>query len=86
VSSLPCFKAYDVRGRIPEELDQRLVYRIGQAYAEYLQPRRVAVGRDMRLSSIELAEALVSGLKETGAEVRTWVLVAPSRCIFIRRL
>jgi phosphomannomutase len=69
VSSLPCFKAYDVRGRIPEELDQRLVYRIGQAYAEYLQPRRVAVGRDMRLSSIELAEALVSGLKETGAEV-----------------
>jgi phosphomannomutase len=69
MSVLPCFKAYDVRGRVPEELDAGLAYRIGQAYAEYLQPRRVAVGRDVRLSSIELAEALAAGLTGAGAEV-----------------
>jgi phosphomannomutase len=69
MSSLPCFKAYDVRGRVPEELDAGLAYRIGQAYAAYLQPRRVAVGRDIRLSSVELAEALAAGLTEAGAEV-----------------
>jgi phosphomannomutase len=69
MNSLPCFKAYDVRGRVPEELDHGLAYRIGRAYADYLKPRRVAVGRDMRLSSVELAEALASGLTEAGTEV-----------------
>jgi phosphomannomutase len=69
MSQLPCFKAYDVRGRVPEELDRGLAYRIGKAYAEYLRPRRVAVGRDVRLSSVELAEALALGLMEAGAEV-----------------
>jgi len=66
---LPCFKAYDVRGRVPEELDDRLAYHIGRAYAAYLIPRRVAVGRDIRLSSAELVDALASGLMETGSEV-----------------
>ncbi len=61
MSLLSCFKAYDVRGRVPEELDSGLAYRIGQAYAEYLKPRRIAVGRDIRLSSRELAEALAAG-------------------------
>jgi phosphomannomutase/phosphomannomutase/phosphoglucomutase len=69
MSKLPCFKAYDVRGRVPEELDDRLAYRIGRAYAEYLAPRRVAVGRDMRLSSAGLVDALAAGLTEAGAEV-----------------
>ena len=69
MGQLPCFKAYDVRGRVPEELDDRLAYHIGRAYAAYLIPRRVAVGRDIRLSSAELVDALASGLMETGAEV-----------------
>jgi phosphomannomutase len=69
MSKLPCFKAYDVRGRVPEELDRGLAYRIGKAYAEFLKPRRVAVGRDVRLSSVELAAALALGLMEAGAEV-----------------
>jgi phosphomannomutase/phosphomannomutase/phosphoglucomutase len=69
MSHLPCFKAYDVRGRVPEELDEDLAYRIGRAYAAHLQPRRVAVGRDMRLSSAGLVDALSSGLAEGGAEV-----------------
>jgi phosphomannomutase/phosphomannomutase/phosphoglucomutase len=69
MSHLPCFKAYDIRGRVPEELDHRLAYRIGRACAEYLGPRRVAVGRDMRLSSEGLVDALTAGFMETGVEV-----------------
>jgi phosphomannomutase len=69
MSKLPCFKAYDVRGRVPTELDDRLAHGIGRAYATYLNPRRVALGRDMRLSSAGLADALAEGLMETGVEV-----------------
>jgi len=64
-----CFKAYDVRGRIPEELNPESAYAIGRAYAEWLKPKRVAVGRDIRLSSGELAEALIRGLTDSGADV-----------------
>ncbi len=69
MSHLPCFKAYDVRGRVPEEIDHALATRIGRAYAEHVRPRRVAVGRDVRLSSANLVDALSSGLGETGVEV-----------------
>jgi len=64
-----CFKAYDVRGRIPEELNPESAYAIGRAYAEWLKPKRVAVGRDIRLSSAELAEALTRGLTDAGVDV-----------------
>ena len=64
-----CFKAYDVRGRIPEELNPESAYAIGRAYAEWLKPKRVAVGRDIRLSSAELAEALTRGLIDSGVDV-----------------
>jgi len=64
-----CFKAYDVRGRVPEELNPESVYRIGRAYADWLRPRRVAVGRDIRLSSNELAAALIRGLNDAGVDV-----------------
>ena len=64
-----CFKAYDVRGRIPEELNPESSYAIGRAYAEWLKPKRVAVGRDIRLSSAELAEALIRGLTDSGVDV-----------------
>ena len=63
------FKAYDVRGRVPEELNPDSVYRIGRAYADWLRPRRVAVGRDIRLSSNELADALIRGLNDAGVDV-----------------
>jgi phosphomannomutase len=63
------FKAYDVRGRIPDELNPDAVYRIGRAYAAWLQPKRVAVGRDIRQSSEEFANALISGLTESGVDV-----------------
>ncbi len=52
---LSCFKAYDVRGKVPEELDELLAYHIGRALAQVLNPGAVVVGRDVRLSSPELA-------------------------------
>ncbi len=64
-----CFKAYDVRGRVPGELNPESVYRIGRAYAEWLRPRRIAVGHDIRHSSKELADALMRALNDAGVDV-----------------
>lgn len=67
---LPAFKAYDVRGKIPEELNEELVYKIGLAYANEVQPKgKVATGRDIRDSSPVLQEALNRGLMDGGADV-----------------
>ena len=63
------FKAYDVRGVYPDEINEETVYRIGRAFVQYLHPTTVAVGRDMRLSSPALAAALIRGLTEQGADV-----------------
>jgi phosphomannomutase/phosphomannomutase/phosphoglucomutase len=63
------FKAYDYRGRIPGELNPDVAYRIGRAYAEFLKPKRVIVGRDIRLSSAELCAALTRGLLDSGVDV-----------------
>jgi phosphomannomutase/phosphomannomutase/phosphoglucomutase len=68
--NLSAFKAYDIRGRIPEELNEALAYDIGRAYAAFVQPRYVAVGRDIRLTSSTLAAALIRGLTDSGCEVR----------------
>ncbi len=67
--SLPCFKAYDLRGRVPDELDADLAYRLGLAYCEQFSPARVAVGRDIRHSSPALLVGLAHGLAAGGAEV-----------------
>lgn len=66
---IACFKAYDVRGVVPDELDEDLAYRIGRAYAAVVQPRRVAVGRDVRPSGPKLVEALSRGLMDAGVDV-----------------
>lgn len=63
------FKAYDYRGRIPSELNPDVAYRIGRAYAEFLKPQRVIVGRDIRQSSADLCEALTRGLLDSGVDV-----------------
>jgi phosphomannomutase len=67
--NLDAFKAYDVRGRIPDEINEELAYDIGRAYAAFVKPRRVAVGYDIRLSSPQLAQALKRGLTECGTDV-----------------
>ena len=63
------FKAYDVRGLYPSELDEEGAYAIGRAYAEVFEPKAVAVGRDMRLSSPAMAAAVAEGVADAGAEV-----------------
>ncbi|HVO48311.1 MAG TPA: phosphomannomutase CpsG [Steroidobacteraceae bacterium] len=67
--NLDAFKAYDIRGRIPDELNEELAYDIGRAYGAFVQPKRVAVGYDIRLSSPQLAAALKNGLRDTGCDV-----------------
>jgi phosphomannomutase/phosphomannomutase/phosphoglucomutase len=69
MSKLTCFKAYDIRGRIPVELNEDLAYQIGQAYAGFVKPRSVAVGRDIRASSQTLSAALMRGLTDSGCDV-----------------
>jgi phosphomannomutase len=69
MQELKCFKAYDIRGRVPDELDTDLARRIGRAYAEFLRPGKVVVGRDVRLTSEELCRALAEGLMAGGADV-----------------
>ena len=67
--SLDSFKAYDIRGRIPDEINESLAYDIGRAYAAFVKPQRVAVGHDIRLSSPALAAALKRGLRDCGSDV-----------------
>jgi phosphomannomutase len=67
--TLACFKAYDIRGRIPDELNPALAKRIGMAFAHHFKPKKLVVGRDMRLSSPEMTDALVDGLLEMGVDV-----------------
>src|SRR5581483_8481009 len=63
------FKAYDVRGLYPSQLDEEGAYAIGRAVVEQFEPRRFAVGRDMRLSSPSMAEAAIRGAADAGAKV-----------------
>ena len=63
------FKAYDVRGVHPTELDEEGAYRIGRAYAEHFEPRAIAVGRDMRLAAPAMTAALIEGAADGGADV-----------------
>ena len=67
--TIDCFKAYDIRGQIPNQLNPDVVYRISNATAEFLGAKRVVVGRDIRLSSEELADAVCRGLTDAGIEV-----------------
>ena len=63
------FKAYDIRGRVPEELNEELVYRLGRAYTERFGAKCVVVGRDVRLSSESLSKALCKGFMDAGCDV-----------------
>jgi phosphomannomutase len=64
-----CFKAYDIRGKVPDELNPELARNIGRAFAAVFEPRKIAVGYDIRLSSQELMQALVECLLESGVDV-----------------
>ena len=67
--TLTCFKAYDIRGKLGSELNEDIAYRIGRAYTQHLNAKRVVVGGDVRLSSESLKLALANGLMDGGADV-----------------
>ena len=69
MSLLNCFKAYDVRGKLGEELNEEVAYNIGRAFAQHLKANRVVVGGDIRLTSESLKNALAKGLMDSGADV-----------------
>lgn len=66
---LTCFKAYDIRGKLGEELNEDIAYRIGRAYGEYLKPKTMVLGGDVRLTSEGLKLALAKGLQDAGTDV-----------------
>ena len=69
IEEMSCFKAYDVRGRVPDQLNEDVAYRIGRAFVEVLGAQRVVVGHDVRLSSESIKRALSDGLRDQGADV-----------------
>jgi phosphomannomutase len=75
------FKAYDVRGIYPGEINEPAVKRIAQAYAKLYQPKVVAVGRDVRLSGDRLQSAVIEGLIESGVDVVD-IGIAPTELIY----
>src|SRR5881397_1028515 len=76
------FKAYDVRGIYPDEVHEEGARAIGAAFVAYLQARRIAVGRDMRLSSPALATAFIDGAAAQGADVVDYGMVATDMLYF----
>ena len=67
--TIESFKAYDIRGQIPNQLNPDICYRVGNATAAFLNAKRVVIGRDMRLSSEEFTNAVARGLEDAGVEV-----------------
>jgi phosphomannomutase len=76
------FKAYDVRGIHPSELDEDGAYAIGRAYVEQFEPKAIAVGRDMRVSSTSMAEAAIRGAMAAGAQVKDLGLIGTEMLYF----
>lgn len=69
MNTLTCFKAYDIRGQLGSELNEDIAYRIGRAFGEYLKPKKIVVGGDVRLTSEPLKMALAEGLMDAGSDV-----------------
>lgn len=69
MTELTCFKAYDIRGQLGTELDEEIAYRIGRAYAEFLKPKSIVLGGDIRPTSEALKTALSEGIRDAGADV-----------------
>ena len=77
------FKAYDIRGVYPTDIDEEAAYKIAQAYAKFLHPKTVVVGRDVRLSGPALFEAVVKGLTDHGVDVIDIIMQQPATADFI---
>ncbi|VTP71112.1 Phosphomannomutase/phosphoglucomutase [Leclercia adecarboxylata] len=77
MQKLTCFKAYDIRGKLGEELNEDIAWRIGRAYGEYLKPKTIVLGGDVRLTSESLKLALAKGLQDAAAST-CWISVYPA--------
>jgi phosphomannomutase len=69
MEKIASFKAYDIRGKVPGDLNTELAYKVGKSVVKYLNAKKILIGRDVRKSSPELAEALTKGITENGADV-----------------
>lgn len=69
MNKLNCFKAYDIRGKLGSELNEDIAYKIGRAYGQIYQPKKIVVGCDIRLSSEGLKQATIRGLNDAGVDV-----------------
>ena len=69
MTTLTCFKAYDIRGKLGTELNEDIAYKIGRAYGQIYQPQTIAIGCDIRLSSEGLKQATIRGLNDAGVNV-----------------
>ena len=69
MTNLTCFKAYDVRGKLGEELNEEIAYKIGRAYGDIYSPKTIVVGADIRLTSEGLKKAVTKGLNDAGVDV-----------------
>lgn len=82
MSNLTCFKAYDIRGQLGTQLTVDIAYRIAQAYAQWLKPRTVVLGGDIRETSPELKAALANGLQDAGVDVLDLGMVGTEEMYF----
>jgi phosphomannomutase len=76
------FKAYDIRGTVPNQINAEIAYKIGYALSGFLKPKSIAVGRDMRLSSVELFEGLTRGINDNGVDVIDLGLISTDSLYF----
>ncbi len=69
MSKIACFKAYDVRGKVPSELNKELAYKIGRAFSKFTKAKKIVIGYDIRKSSVEISDALKNGITDSGVDV-----------------
>jgi phosphomannomutase len=69
MGKIACFKAYDIRGKVPSELNKELTYKIGRAFSKFTNAKKIVIGYDIRKSSIEISEALKKGITDSGVDV-----------------
>jgi phosphomannomutase len=82
---LSCFKAYDIRGRLGDELNEDIAYRTGRAFAAFIKPQTVVVGGDARESSVALKLAVAKGLMDAGCNVIDLGMVGTEEIYFATR-
>jgi len=69
MTKIACFKAYDIRGKVPSELNKELAYKIGRAFSKFTKAKKIVIGYDIRKSSVEISEALKNGITDSGVDV-----------------